>query len=99
MLMGLSYLEKSVLSCNPVIHCVASDSEKSSLRKAWTLISVNDIGCSESTKVLKNVPGSLEGARSLGGEYFDPSRECVDHYQDVVVALFIDWKRTDVVYV
>ena len=26
-------------------------------------------------------------------------RECIDHYQDVGVALVIDWKRTDVVYV
>ena len=33
-----------------------------------TLISVNDIGCSESTKVLENAPGSLGGACSLSGE-------------------------------
>ena len=33
--------------------------------ESWTLISVNDIGCSESTKVLENASGSLGGARSL----------------------------------
>ena len=40
----------------------------------------------------------LRGYRSLSGEQFDPPRECIDHYQDVGVALVIDWKRTDVVY-
>ncbi len=67
--------------------------------EGWTLVSVNDIGCSELTKVLENAPGSLGRARSLSGELFDPPRECIDHYQDVGVALVIDWKRTDVIYV
>ena len=62
-------------------------------------MSVNDIGCSESTKVLDIAPGSLGGACRLSGEEFDPPRECIDHYHDVGVALVIDWKRTDVVYV
>ena len=58
-----------------------------------------DSGCPELIKVLENAPGSLGGARSLSGEQFDPPRECIDHYQDVGVALVIDWKRTNVVYV
>jgi hypothetical protein len=36
-----------------------------------------DVGCSESTEVLED------------GEYFDSLRECIDHYQDVDVALVI----------
>ena len=48
--------------------------------------------------MLENAPGSLGGARSLSGEQFDPPRECIDHYQDVGVALVINWKSTDEVY-
>jgi len=47
--------------------------------------------------MLEDASGSLGCTRSLGGELFDPSRECIDHYQDVGVALVIDWKRADVV--
>ena len=36
--------------------------------EGWTLVSVNDIGCAKSTKVLKNASGSLGGACSLSGE-------------------------------
>ncbi len=44
-------------------------------------------------------PAASEAPVVLVGNKFDPPRECIDHYQDVGVALVIDWKRTDVVYV
>jgi hypothetical protein len=79
--------------------CSTCDSLDNSEKSSLPLISLYDVGCSESTEVLENAPGSLGRARSLGREYFDPPRECIDHYQDMGVAPVIDWKRTDVVYV
>ena len=38
------------------------------LAKGRTLVSVNDVGSSESTEVLKDAPGSLGRARRLRGE-------------------------------
>ena len=55
--------------------------------EGWTLIIVYDIGCFESTEVLGDAPSSLGCTCSLRGDQFDPHRECIDHYQDVCVAL------------
>ena len=49
--------------------------------------------------MLKDATDSFGRASSLGGESFDPPRECIDIYKDVGVALVIRWKRSDVVYV
>jgi hypothetical protein len=71
------------------------NSFQSSLRKAGPY----NVGCSKMTVVLKNATDNLGRASSLGGESFDPPRECIDHYKDVGVVLVIRWKRSDVVYV
>ena len=56
---------------------------------------MNDIGCSESTKVLENAPGSEAPIVLVGNN----STHLENASRDVGVALVIDWKRTDVVYV
>jgi hypothetical protein len=49
---------------------------------------VYDIGCSESIEVLMH-PTASDVA------LLDPPRECIDHYQDVGVALVIGWKTLE----
>ncbi len=43
------------------------------IAEGWTLVSMYDVGSSESTEVLEDAPGSLGRARCLRGEWFDPT--------------------------
>jgi hypothetical protein len=69
------------------------------IMESWTLVRMDDFGCTESTNVIQDGGRSLCCSRRLGREQLYPSRKSIDDNKYVLVAMCVLRQRSNVIQV